>query len=391
MWLNGLFSISQSQPGLVRLTSLTVTTRFGEYLEFSGRIESDQPVDSLTLTLIPEKGSPANLNTVIGPDGGFSLRYDLIKMPLTPFTRLTYTITFQFASGGSETTQPFSLEYRDTRFNWQTLNGNDVQAYWYDGDLTFGQAVVNTTLEGRRRNLETFPSASLPPLKIVVYASASDLQSGLAISKIQNIAGHTSPESATIFVSIPPGPDAQLEMRRQLPHEIMHILLYQMLGSAYTNTPQWLLEGIATSAELNPNPDFERVLISASQANTLLPMESLCAQFPEDAPAAYLAYAQSGSFVQYLMSTRGKDSLQILLAAYRNGIGCEDAVYQTYGSDLGRLDLEWRRAVLGYEPLTAALNTLLPYIILTASVLLPGLILILLAHLLQKKESVNEP
>lgn len=371
-------SLSLSAPALVRLNSLEVRIQFGQAIEFAGSVESDQPLRAITLTLTPEGQASASLPIELGADNRFTVRFDLTRTPLKPFSRLSYTFTFLLESGVAETTQPFNLEYRDNRYNWQTLSASDLQVYWYNGDPAFGQAILNTAVEGRARVSELLPQQALPPVKLVVYASAGDLQNALTLSRLPYIAGHASPESGTVFVSIPPGPEAQVEMRRQIPHELMHIQLYQALGSAYPTAPDWLLEGTATSAELAPNADHTKALESASAANTLLPMVSLCAQFPEDAPAAFLAYAQSGSFVQYLITTRGKDSLAILIAAYRNGLGCEEAVYQTYGSELSRLDLEWRRAVLGYDPLTAGLNNLLPYALLAGAALLPGLLTLLL-------------
>ena len=102
-------------------------------------------------------------------------------------------------------------------------------------------------------------------------------------------------------------------MERQIPHEIMHILEYQITGTSYNQIPVWLLEGLASSAELYPNPDYQQVLEKAVDEDSLLPMSVLCQDFPRDLSGALLAYAQSNSFVRFLNQNFGtRDTLSLV-------------------------------------------------------------------------------
>jgi hypothetical protein len=61
--------------------------------------------------------------------------------------------------------------------------------------------------------------------------------------------------------------------------------------------------------ELYPNPDYARALEIAGVNNTLIPFGDLCASFPADSGSAYLAYAQSQSFVTYIRDSFGVSGL----------------------------------------------------------------------------------
>ena len=72
-------------------------------------------------------------------------------------------------------------------------------------------------------------------------------------------------------------------------HELTHVLLYRDLGEKYKLQPAWLLEGLASMAERDPNPEYQRALAAAAKNNALIPFEKLCASFPPDSGSVYLA------------------------------------------------------------------------------------------------------
>ena len=167
-----------------------------------------------------------------------------------------------------------------------------------------------------------------------------------------------------------------MELERLLPHEIMHILLYQVTGDQYSNTPTWLSEGLASLAEIYPNPDYSRSLDQAAQDSTLLPMVGLCDEFPTEASLALQAYAQSASFVRFLSDQFGISKLQTILQKYADGMDCESAVSVVYKTDLNKLESRWKQEVLGVNVNALALRKLSPYFFLAAIILLPPLIVV---------------
>jgi hypothetical protein len=122
--------------------------------------------------------------------------------------------------------------------------------------------------------------------------------------------------------------------------------------------------------ELYPNPDYANTLKIASQNNSLLSFENLCASFPADAGSAYLAYAQSQSFVTYIRDTYGTAGLTRLTQAYGDGFTCELGATNALGTPLSQLDTRWRESVLGQNLAGVAARNLSPFILLMVLVLL---------------------
>ncbi len=183
------------------------------------------------------------------------------------------------------------------------------------------------------------------------------------------VGGHASPELGIVLVAIAPGERQAIEMETAIPHELTHVMLYRSLGKKYFSQPAWLLEGIASMMELYPNPDYARALEIASQNDSLLAFDDLCVSFPTDAGSAYLAYAQSQSFVSYIRETYGTSGLARLTNSYGDGFPCELGATNALGTPLSQLDARWRESVLGQNAAGVAARNLSPFILLMVLVL----------------------
>jgi hypothetical protein len=168
---------------------------------------------------------------------------------------------------------------------------------------------------------------------------------------------------------IEPGASQSIIMEQRIPHELMHIMLYRRVGAGYGNIPAWLREGAATLAEVNPNPDYDRALAASAADNSLIAISNLCASFPTDARQAFLAYAQSRSFVSHLRDVYGAEKLIHLALSYADGQDCERGVEGVYGISLPKLESDWRASRLGQNPIGFALAGMTPYLVLLCLVL----------------------
>jgi len=175
-----------------------------------------------------------------------------------------------------------------------------------------------------------------------------------------------------VLLAVTPGPGQSIEMETLIPHELAHVMLYRSVGDGYASLPVWLSEGIASLAELYPDPDFDVILKEAKEKNTLVPIAQLCDAFPPDGSS--LAYAESQSFVRFLRDTYGTSYLNSLLSDYANGMSCENGVTHTFKTPLGNLDARWRESVLGQNEVEVLLRNMLPYIWLFGLLLLIPLI-----------------
>jgi len=219
------------------------------------------------------------------------------------------------------------------------------QVYWYEGELEFGQQVLDTAQEGLIQIQNLLPLPVPDPLKIYVYPDAREMQATLDTASAGWVAGHADPELGVIVVALPGGPDQFLLMEQRIPHELMHIALYQATDMGYANLPAWLSEGLAAQVELYPNPDYRVFLSNAIENDSLIPMSNLCQSFPREASNAMVAYAQSESFTRYLYNAYGTPGLDALVTNYANGLDCDHGAKAALGRDLFQLDFSSCRSL----------------------------------------------
>lgn len=262
----------------------------------------------------------------------------------------------------------------DDPFNWQTLESGALKVHWYQSDATFGQAALETAQAGLKSIARLVPPNLEQPVEIFIYASANDLQSVLASSSENWIAGHADPVLGIIRVVIEPGAEQKITMEQRIPHELMHVMLYRSVGAGYNNIPAWLREGTATFVEIYPNADYDRVLAEAVTNHGLIPLQDLCISFPTDAGQAFLAYAESRSFTDYLYDSYGATGLENLARTYADGVDCEHGTERAFGVSLSNLEARWRSSALRENTLLAALQNISPFLVLLCLVLIIPLI-----------------
>lgn len=309
--------------------------------------------------------------------------HDLASQPLRPFSTIEYWYLVAPPEGTPATTEVNTFQYIDNRFQWQSLENEYFRVHWYDGDASFGQSILEAARAGVARAQSLLPVDILKPVDIYAYASGKEMQSTLRLGGLNWVAGHADPDLNLVLVSLPPGPDQNRETERQIPHELMHILLNQAVGTGYQNLPTWLKEGLASANELSPNSDYYLILENAVQDDALIGLEQLCKSFPKDS-SVYLAYAESDSFVRYLHREYGAEGLGTLLQSYAGGASCQLGSVTALGMPLEKLESEWRREELGEYALLSALMNMLPWLLVLGLVILAPLSM-LMVNLRRKK------
>jgi hypothetical protein len=279
--------------------------------------------------------------------------------------------------------------YDDGGFDWQTLDAGTLRVNWYRGDANFGQAALDAAQAGLQSISTMIPLDLVQPIEIFIYANGDDLRSALANGGADWVAGHANPALGVVMVVIEPGPEQGILMEQRIPHELMHVMLYRYVGAGYPNIPMWLREGIAILAEIYPNPDYDRVLADAGTNDRLIPLKDLCASFPPNASEAFLAYAESRSFITYLHDSYGSSGLLSLAGYYADGVDCERGTERAFGVSLSRLELNWRESVLGQQAVGFALRNMSPYLVLLCLVLFVPLMGVL--SMMRRKGKGHEP
>lgn len=364
----------------IQVADAQVDYVFSEQINFDASLQSEEPVRQVSLFIEPEGQSERQVvAATLDPGGRIRASYDLNQHPLRVFSHVSYWYEVDFQNGEKDKSQTFDFFYEDNRFAWEKLDQGPFYVHWYSGDIAFAQDILNTAEAGLTHIQKILPLAPPERVDIYVYRNSQDMQAALRLSGQNWIAGHADPDLGVIMASLPPGPEQKLEMERQIPHELMHVILYQSTGNSYTNLPAWFNEGLASISELYPNPDYLALLENADENSSFLPITALCRVFPTDASSALLAYAESASFTRYLYNQYGSPGLDKLRSEYASGVNCERGAQLALGVSLSRLEFQWRRDTFVSKVGSNLFKGLAPWMILFAVILAAPLILIVKA------------
>jgi hypothetical protein len=337
--------------GIAHADGITVTANeadyaFAQQMTFHIAAQSDADIKSAVVVFRsgnrPERRAQADFEPGKAIDITHVQR--LTGDVLSPFSQVTYWWELSDAAGHKQSTPHQTIEYRDNRFAWQEVAESNVHVLYYLGDVAYAQSALSVARAALVRINEELAAPLPPRVDVYLYASLDDLQSALLLAGRDWQGGQARPDLGVVLVAIPPGQEALVQMKRDIPHELTHLLVYQATGPGYVRVPRWLDEGLASANEELAQPSYQLALEAAFRNKQLIPLETLCAPFPADAGLAQLAYAESQSFVQFLRN-RDPDAIRRLLGAYAGGATCSGGVEQAMGSTLGALELAWRASL----------------------------------------------
>jgi hypothetical protein len=356
--------------GGIEVEGATVAVDFGKSITFGAKIKSSIPIKQVSILFRGVTEEATRVATLqVAADNSVSYTYDASLNVFPPFGSIVFWFQATLEDGKTYTSAPITFPYNDNRFPWRDATKANVTVHWYAGDDAFGAAALDAAGSGMLSMSEFIPISLTEPVNIYIYSNITDLQNTLMLGGEKWVSGHANPALGVVLVAITPGASQSIEMETAIPHELAHVMLYRSLGRKYALQPAWLVEGIASMMELYPNPDYAHALDVASKSNSLIAFENLCASFPTDAGNAYLAYAQSQSFVSYIRETYGTSGLGRLTSSYGDNFPCELGATNALGTPLSQLDSRWRESVLGQNTAGVAARNLSPFILLMMLVL----------------------
>ena len=269
---------------------------------------------------------------------------------LPPGAELEYWWKLVDAEGNELKTERETLLYTDNRYDWQSMGNERVTLYWYEGDETFGQALLdraNVALD----TLENDVGVALEnPIKIFIYGNHRDLLSALSVTAQEWTGGVAYTDHGVVVIGISP---SQLDWGlNAMTHEMTHLVIHQATDNPFGSLPRWLDEGIAVYNENRDelDADFRPIFERAVASDELMTLRTLTSPFPADPVQANLAYGQSGATVKFIIDTYGSDAMAELLAIYAEGAIHDEALQQALGVNMDGLDTAFR-ASQGLSPL----------------------------------------
>lgn len=145
-----------------------------------------------------------------------------------------------------------------------------------------------------------------------------------------------------VSMMAPRGGDA-VDVEEVLRHELAHVALEDAVKGHHV--PVWFNEGLAVSLSGEHPIDREKALWSATISGTLLPFADLDKSFPRDHFEVNIAYAESASFVRFLLKKSDHMRFVSMIERVREGTPFDRALADAYGADLRKLEFQWRGEV----------------------------------------------
>jgi hypothetical protein len=230
-------------------------------------------------------------------------------LPASYVTKEHGWLTFSYPAGADERVAPLL---------------HDADAIKSDLQVTLGEPVLEHVL------VRVAPTVADMARLAPVDAPPPEYASGVAYNGMHFV---------LLSMLAPRGAEA-VNLDEVFRHELAHVALEDaVLGK---HVPVWFNEGLAIQLSGELPVDRLRTLWNATLSGTLVPLSDLDRSFPRDNFEVSIAYAESADFMRFL--TRKSDQLRFnaLVDRVREGQSFERATAEAYGSDLRRLELEWR-------------------------------------------------
>lgn len=339
---------------------------YGEAISFNLRASAPVPLVRGALVVRGEHlADPYRVEVPFAPGQRVELSHSVpvADLRLPAFARLQVQWVFQDEAGSPYATAPVALSYADNTVPWawavQTQGG--VTVYTDGASPDVANAALSTAVTAAAQTRRVLGVASVAEIHVFVYPELSQLVQALRLhgENVQDwVAAYAIPAYRVALVAASPGPEGIASLRRDIPHEVTHLVLAEAAGPEAARIPGWFAEGLALLGAPEADPTLSRVLHEAADRGTLLPLEALCAPRFTGLAAddTALAYAQSESVMRYIDHRFGAAYTQRLLAAYADGMDCQAGVQRALGISLAQLESQWHNDLLSQAARTPQNN-----------------------------------
>jgi len=191
----------------------------------------------------------------------------------------------------------------------------------------FGEDVLSRPIEVRiGRTWEDLTTLVPRELRVPAYAAGvTYMPTRLVLLSLTEPSGGSATDLETVFH-----------------HELSHVALDDALGGRHV--PLWFNEGLAIY-ESGEHPIYRmRELWDATLFRQLLPLSDLDRGFPQQQGQVNIAYAESADVLRFLLNGKERTRFASLFERVRGGATFDRALADAYGTDVHKLEYEWREA-----------------------------------------------
>jgi hypothetical protein len=315
---------------------------FGAPVEFSTAFRSEQqPRRVELLTRLPgQEGESVDIASVTADGDGTWTASAFRGGHIVPNTTWEYRFRAITDDGVIEGPSA-SHRLRDERFEWQVLEGDRVNVWWYDGNEGFGRRALDIAEEALASSSELLGVGKVEPVDFFIYSETKDFRQAMGPATRENTAGQAHPTIRTLFALINRRQIDSDWVEEVVTHELAHLVFHDAVDNPYQYPPRWLNEGVAVYVSDGYDDGDRSRVQGAAGGGTIMPLEGLGGHFPTRTNRISLAYAESVSAVDYLVETYGEDQLVELITSFADGTGLDAAFMAATGSDFAAFDEAW--------------------------------------------------
>jgi hypothetical protein len=282
-----------------------------------------------------------------------------------PNTRVQLGFRVTLDDGQVIDSPPATIRYEDTRYDWNTMEGDLVRVHWYAGTKSFGARALQIGEKAVKDASDLLGVTETDPIDYFIYADTTAFYDVLGPAIHENVGGIALPEIRTLFANIAPSDADASWVGIVVPHELTHLVFGTATNNPYHEPPHWLNEGLAVYLSEGYASAARANVERTARTGEIMPLRALVGQFPTTRDRFGLAYDESVSAIDYLIGTYGQEALVKLIRSYAGGVSDDAAFKAALGVDAGGFEAGWLSklgvdAPVPYGPLPAPPGPLPP-------------------------------
>jgi len=257
---------------------------------------------------------------------------------LPPGAQIRWQWRVTDANGDQLLTEPRVVTWLDDVHAWQTLTSQKVNLHWYRGNEAFARRMLGAAQAGLATVSQKLGLQPDRPIDLYLYADGDEMRQAVFYEP-DWMGGVAYPKNNIAIIGIAPADEAW--GKRAIAHEITHILVDKFGFSCLGSRPTWLDEGLAVLIEGGPTRAEQEQFQAALRDDDLIALSGLDASFSKDDYTVSLAYTESYSVVNFLVTRYGREKLLNMISLLREGAATQPALQAVYGLDEVALENAW--------------------------------------------------
>ena len=268
---------------------------------------------------------------------------------IIPGAEITYHWEITDDAGNTTSTPEKKYVHEDTRFDFSTLQRDNVTLYYHSGTQQQAQAVLDAVVDTLDKVGALEQTQVTFPVKVFLYKTADEMQPAIAPGGqgrgVQILGEVVYSDTAMVSADV-----ATLDIAR---HEVAHIVTREATKGPY-EIPAWINEGTSVYSQSRPLEGHDSALQAAIRGDRVLTSRELNSSASGSSGSTVgLYYGQAGSMIKWLVDTYGPEKFAQLMRTFKEGSTTDKAFQSVYGFDQLGFENGWRQSV-GLAPREAS-------------------------------------